>query len=54
MCQDIQLEEYYPKNKKENGNLLHFYQEQYNQLKEITRYTTKNYWKLLQSGDNIY
>ena len=31
------------KNKKENGGLLHFCQGQCSQLKEIMRFTTKNY-----------
>ena len=35
MLQNTQLKEYYFKNKKENGNPLCFYQEQYNQLKDI-------------------
>ena len=43
MPQDILLEEFYSRNKKGNGNLLYFYQEQCSQLKGITRYMTKNY-----------
>ena len=50
----MQSEEFYPRNKKRNGNLSCFYQEQYNQLKRIIKYMTKNYlqqWKLLQNRD---
>ena len=43
MYQDIQLKESYPRNRKENRNLLHSYQEQYSQLKEIMRFMTMNY-----------
>ena len=54
---DMQLEEYFHRNKKANGNLLHFYQEQCNQQNEITKSITRNYWQLWnpsQNGDNIY
>jgi len=44
MLQNIQLEESYPRNKKENENLLHSYQEQYKQLEGTMRSMTKNYW----------
>ena len=31
MLQEIQLDEFHPRNKKGNGNTSHFYQRQYNQ-----------------------
>jgi len=43
MLQDMSLRDFYPKNKKENRNLLYFYQGQCNQPKTITRYITNNY-----------
>ena len=41
--QDMLLRECYPKNKKENKNLLHFYQGQCSEPKETMRYIIKNY-----------
>ena len=52
----MQQKEFYHKNKKANGNLSHYCQEQYNWQNETMKYMTKNYlqqWKPLQSGDNI-
>ena len=43
MLQNMQLEESYHRNRKRNGNPSHFYQGQYKQPKEITRYMTRNY-----------
>ena len=39
----MQLEEFYPRNKKRNENPFYFYQGQYNWQKEIMRYIIKNY-----------
>ena len=39
----MQLEESYPRNKKENGNSSHSYQKQYKQLEETMRSIIKNY-----------
>ena len=44
MLQNMQLEKSYLRNKKGNGNILYFYQEQCKQLKETIRSITRNYW----------